>query len=243
MFLNARGRHDPDIFANADFNSIHLGHVSQAVMPAYISGYTMLLIGQKSPSKYGRLISWEDDGDAFSMMSSGIGIQPGEGLLIMEIQQRKLGFLRSCAEIILQDLPLHDAAIPTQPPPPGFRADSRDRFNDSEWPSLTKAILEAPYRVPDQLDIDRLQTFVSAKRDEAEDHVEVLSFMSPIPLIRYLSRLQDLMAGGWNVLMVGPGLAFPMHSLQCAVRYRYRSKLLFRLLLECLIIPHTCNAW
>ena len=171
MFLNARGRHDPDIFANADFNSIHLGHVSQAVMPAYISGYTMLLIGQKSPSKYGRLISWEDDGDAFSMMSSGIGIQPGEGLLIMEIQQRKLGFLRSCAEIILQDLPLHDAAIPTQPPPPGFRADSRDRFNDSEWPSLTKAILEAPYRVPDQLAIDRLQSFVSAKRDEAEDHI------------------------------------------------------------------------
>ena len=171
MFLNARGRHDPDIFANADFNSIHLGHVAQAVIPAYISGYTMLLIGQKSPSRYGRLIPWEDDGNAFSMMSSGIGIQPGEGLLIMKIQQRKLGFLRSCAEIILQDLPLHDAAIPAQPPPPGFGADSRERFDDSEWPSLTKDILEAPYRVPDQLDIGRLQSFVSAKRDEAADHI------------------------------------------------------------------------
>lgn len=171
IFLNARGRHDPDLFANIDFNSIHLAQTTQALNPAYISGYTMLLIGQKSASKYGRLISWDEDVNAVDMMSSGIGIQPGEGLLIMEIQQRKLSFLRSCAETILQDLPLHDTTVPEQPSPPDLSIGGKGHSEDSEWPSLTKEILEAPYRVPDQFDIGRLRSFVSAKRDEAEDHI------------------------------------------------------------------------
>lgn len=174
LFLNARGRHDPDIFVNTDFNSIHLAHTSQALVPAYISGYTMLLIGQKSVSKYGRLISWDEDVNVFDMMSSGIGIQPGEGLLVMGIQHRKLSFLRSCAETILQDLPLQDTTVPKQPLPPYFSTGRNGQSDDSEWPSLTKEILEAPYCVPDQFDVGRLRSFVSAKRDEAEDHIWLL---------------------------------------------------------------------
>lgn len=171
MFLNARGRQDPDIFANADFNSIHLATVSQAIFPSYISGYTMLLLGQKSASTYGRLISWDDDDTAFDKMSTGIGIQPGEGLLILEIQERKLSFLRSCAEGILQDLPLHDTAIPVQPTPATLLTNG---LENSEWPSLSKEILEAPYSIPDQYDVERLRSFVFAKVDEAVDHIWLL---------------------------------------------------------------------
>lgn len=171
IFLNTRGRHDPDLFVNFDFNSIHLGQVSQALVPSYISGYTMFLIGQKFAPKYGRLVSWDDDIDAFDMMSSGIGIQPGEGLLVMEIQQRKLSFLRRCAEIILQDLPLQDTSVPKQPVPSALNTGVKGQSEDSEWPSLTKEIMEAPYLVPDQFDVGRLRSFVSAKRDEAEDHI------------------------------------------------------------------------
>ncbi|KAL8792654.1 MAG: hypothetical protein Q9195_004714 [Heterodermia aff. obscurata] len=171
MFLNARGRQDPDIFVNADFNSIHLANTSQAIIPAYISGHTMLLLGQKSASTYGRLISWDDDDTAFDKMSTGIGVQPGEGLLILEIQERKLSFLRSCAEIILQDLPLHDTTIPVQPSPPSLVTNG---LENSEWPSLSKEILEAPYSVPDQYDVERLRSFVLAKVDEAVDHIWLL---------------------------------------------------------------------
>ena len=171
MFLNARGRQDPDIFANADFNSIHLATTSQAIMPSYMSGYTMLLLGQKSASTYGRLISWDEDDTAFTKMSDGIGVQPGEGLLILEIQERKLGFLRSCAEGILQDLPLHDTAIPVQPSPATLLTNG---LENSEWPSLSKEVLEAPYSIPDQYDVERLRSFVSAKVDEAVDHIWLL---------------------------------------------------------------------
>ncbi|KAL9578286.1 MAG: hypothetical protein Q9212_005811 [Teloschistes hypoglaucus] len=167
LMLNTRARNAPDVFANADFNSIHLGQIAQAVIPAYISGYTMILIGQKSASTYGHVLSWDDDVDAFDKMSAGIGIQPGEGLIIMEIQQRKMAFLRSCAENILQDLPLNDTSVPKQPPPPDLTANPED----SEWPSLLKEILEAPYRAPDPFDLGRLKNLVAAKRDEVEDHI------------------------------------------------------------------------
>ncbi|CAF9938008.1 MAG: hypothetical protein HETSPECPRED_000739 [Heterodermia speciosa] len=171
MFLNARGRQDPDIFANADFNSVHLANTSQAIMSGYMSGYTMLLLGQKSASSYGRLISWDDDDTAFDKMSTGIDIQPGEGLLILEIQERKLGFLRSCAESILQDLPLQDTTVPVQPSPVSLVTTGLD---NSEWPSLSKEILEAPYSIPDQYDVERLRSFVLAKIDEAVDHIWLL---------------------------------------------------------------------
>lgn len=125
----------------------------------------MLLLGQKSADTYGRLISWDENPDAFDMMSKGTGIQPGEGLLILEIQQRKLQFILKCAKLILQDLPLQDLSVPKQPVPP-------DTIPGSEvWPSLTNEALEAPYRVPDQFEVSRLRSFVSAKRSESEDHI------------------------------------------------------------------------
>ena len=172
MFLNARGRQDPDIFANADFNSIHLAITSQAILRPYVCGYTMLMVGQKSASTYGHLVSWyEGDADAVPDFSNGAGVQPGEGLLTLEVQERKLGFLRSCAEAILQDLPLHDTSIPVQPSPATFVTNG---LENSEWPSLSKEILEAPYSVPDQYDVERLHSFVSAKVDEAVDHIWLL---------------------------------------------------------------------
>lgn len=170
LFLESRCRNSPDAFANADINSIHLAMVAQAIVPSFLNEYTMLLIGQRTPSTYGRLISWDDDESAFDMMSRGVGIQPGEGLLTLEIQQRKLQFIRACVEIILQDLPITDLSIPVDSEH-GEHSIVRNSHEDSEWPSLTKETLEAQYRKPDQFDFGRLQSFVLAKRAEAEDHI------------------------------------------------------------------------
>lgn len=167
LFMHSRGRNKPDVFVNSDFNSIHLATIAAAIVPSYISGYTMLLSGQMSATTYGQLVAWDDDPEAFDMMSNGRGVQPGEGLLILEIQQKKLDFLSRCAQNILHDLPLQDTSVPKQSVPAVLVLANED----SEWPSLTKEVLEAPYRVPDQFDFARLQSFVSAKRAEAEDHI------------------------------------------------------------------------
>ncbi|KAI4150585.1 MAG: hypothetical protein L6R39_002233 [Caloplaca ligustica] len=167
LFLRSRARNPPGVFVNADANSVHVAHTAQALMPPYLSGYTMLFAGQNSQQAYGRMVSWDDDDGAFDMMSSGIGLQPGEGLQVMEIQQRKMQFLQRCTELILQDLSLKDTGIAKEPVPP----DDLLAKIGSEWPSLAQEIEEAPYRVPDPFDIARLRTFVVARRNEAEDHI------------------------------------------------------------------------
>lgn len=165
LFMHSRGRNNPGSFVNADFNSIRLGIATQAIVPSYFRRHTMLLLGQDNVNTYGRLVSWNDDPEAVYMMAKGTGVEPGDGLLIMEIQKRKLRFLLKCAQHILQDLPVQDLSVPKQPVP-------LDTIQGSEdWPSLTNEVLEAPYRVPDLFDVSRLQSFVSAKRSEAEDHI------------------------------------------------------------------------
>lgn len=88
----------------------------------------------------------------------------------MEIQQRKLSFLLECAQVILQDLPLKDLNVQKQPARPDVVVGNES----SEWFSLMKEVVEAPYRVPDKCDMSILISYISAKRDEAQDHFWVL---------------------------------------------------------------------
>ncbi|KAL8726818.1 MAG: hypothetical protein Q9181_005915 [Wetmoreana brouardii] len=175
LLLHARGRHDPDIFANSDLDSVRLGDAWGAFGKVSLPGYIMLLVGQKSASTYGGLIARKEDIDAPKMLESGIGTEPRRGLLIMEIQQRKLDFLRKCAELLLQDLPLDDTAVHRQPFLPDLHVCLRRGHSDaSRCTSLNMEISEAPFRVPDRFDIGRLRSFITAKRDEAEDHIWLL---------------------------------------------------------------------
>lgn len=131
----------------------------------------MLLAGQITQATYGRMLSRDKDDKAFDLMSSGAGLQPGEGLQIMEIQQRKLQFLQKCVELLPRDLPLSDPSIPEQPEPP------QDLLmgTSSDWPSLHPRGWGGPLPEADCIfGISRLRTFVIARRDEAEDHISSL---------------------------------------------------------------------
>ncbi|KAL8822869.1 MAG: hypothetical protein Q9191_006404 [Dirinaria sp. TL-2023a] len=115
---------------------------------------------------YGQLVSWNARPGIYQMMWQGIGIQPGEGLIVLEIQRRILDFLQRCAE----DLPLHDTRIPVQPSIKTSEPNAATIKQGLMSSSLLEETMEAPYSVPG-LDLDRLGSFLSAKRDEAEDHI------------------------------------------------------------------------
>jgi len=85
LLFHARGYTKPDIFAFFDLEAQQVGRTSCAVVPKYLASYTMLLTGETSPSTYGRMLSWDDDADAWDLWSTQIGFQPGEGLMAMEI--------------------------------------------------------------------------------------------------------------------------------------------------------------
>ena len=172
LFLHSRGHNTPGVFAYSDQHTQHLGRTSTAIQPTYLSGYTMLLSGQTSPETYGKIIAWDKVSDAFEMMMIGIGVQPGEGLLVLEIQEKILRFLVRCAEIILHDLVPRNFRNPSKPisllEPPSLH------HTDAEWASVAATVAELPYRVPMQFDFSRLQSLVNAKRAEAEDHIWLL---------------------------------------------------------------------
>lgn len=174
LFLNSRGRNLPEAFAHADLDAFHVGRTSGAIRPAFLNESTMLLSGQRTPQTYGKLVSWEEHGEAFNWMNSGFQFHPGDGLLVLERQQAILAFLVKCCHLLTRDIPvgsLVDSSIPVQPEPesilPGLA-------NEGPYQSLANVAAEAPYRVPAHLDLQRLQSLISARRSAAEDHVWAL---------------------------------------------------------------------
>ncbi|KAI9831131.1 MAG: hypothetical protein M1819_005219 [Sarea resinae] len=172
LFLNARGRHLPQMFAYSDFEATHLGRITLALIPPFLNEYSIYLTGD-SPETYGRLVSWDDDPEACSQQVTehGLAFHPGEALMILEIQKEIMRFLVECCENILQDLlpgSLTDPQFTPQPEPPAITGDPR------EWPTLAAINAEAPYRVPAHLDFDRLLALISAQRSAAEDQIWAL---------------------------------------------------------------------
>ena len=102
-----------------------------------------------------------------ALVLSGVGASPGEGLLVLEIQEKILKFLLDCATKILHDLPLTaPLSVSVSLSPPSFVIP-----DDVNWPSVAASVATAPYRVPAQFDFSRIKALVNAKLAEAEDHI------------------------------------------------------------------------
>ncbi|KAL9618972.1 MAG: hypothetical protein Q9160_006366 [Pyrenula sp. 1 TL-2023] len=163
-----RGHNLPDAFAFADADAAHVGHVTQAIKPAFLNSYTMVFAERKTPQSYGKLIAWDDDPDAFGWMNSGISKQPGESLTVLEIQKRVWSFLVDCCLHILHEIPkanIVSERYNVQPEPPMVLG--RDEVG---FPSLLVVAAEAPYQVPAALDLARLEMLVASRRSSAKDH-------------------------------------------------------------------------
>ncbi len=168
LFLNARGRNHPSHFAHADFEAAHLGILSHSVHPEVLHDYTMILSGVED-SRYAELVHWDSLPDSFELMLDKKQFLVGEGLLVLEIQERVLRFLVGCCQILLHDIPLGDLVnnvkYPPQPPPALRAAVDADGFR-------SQAVMaeEEPYRVPAQLDLEGMVSLLAAEVDAQVDH-------------------------------------------------------------------------
>lgn len=171
VLLNARGHNHPSQFACADAESIHLGLVSTVIVPLFLNEYTMMLNGVED-ERYGQLLSWDDHPEAFTWMHEQQQFNPGDGLLVLEIQERVLSFLVKCCKNLFHDIPpekLLSDEFPPQPMPelkPPAETDTLD----------SRALMreEEAYRVPARLDMSRVATVLQAQADAAADHFWLL---------------------------------------------------------------------
>lgn len=168
IFLNARGRNPPNAFSDADAESVKFGMAVKKLVPAFLNNYTMMFLGRNTPNTYGELISSSIESDAFSWLSSRKGMSPGEGLQLLEIQERLYHFLVECCLSVLHDTSresLMQGDVPVQPEPPALS------ISETGLNSLATVTAEAPYRLPANLDLVRIIGIVGAKRSAAEDHI------------------------------------------------------------------------
>ncbi|KAM3541693.1 hypothetical protein ARSEF1564_005382 [Beauveria bassiana] len=172
LLLNSRGRHPPPAFAAADNESVHLGLVSKALVPIFLNEHTMVLHGATTADGYGKLIAWDDPEDAFERLTTRKQFLPGEGLLVLEVQARIMKLLVDCCHQILHEISAADMigdAYAIQPEPP-LKTDN----DASGFASLAVMAAEAPFRLPERLDLARLESLLEAKMLAVEDHAWAL---------------------------------------------------------------------
>ncbi|QKX58716.1 uncharacterized protein TRUGW13939_05843 [Talaromyces rugulosus] len=173
LLLNARGRHHPSHFAAADVDAMHLGLVTEAIMHIYLNEHVMVLNGvTENTREYGKLVAWTEHPDAFDWMHKLTQFLPGEGLSILEAQERLSDFLVQCCLQILHDIPestLTTDSFSVLPEPQLKRENEISGFE-----SLGVMAAEAPYRLPARLDLHYVESLLSARAFAAEDHLWAL---------------------------------------------------------------------
>ncbi|KAK4110152.1 hypothetical protein N656DRAFT_838666 [Canariomyces notabilis] len=172
LLLNARARHHPSHFAATDSTANHFGKVTHAIQPVYLNEYVMILNGATDPAKYGELIAWDDHPDAFEWMHTQKQFLPGDGLLVLETQERILRFLLDFVRVILHDIPEDRLTSETYPVQPELHLKTEVEANGFE--SLVVMAAEAPYRLPSRIDFKRMELLLEARVSAAKDHIWAL---------------------------------------------------------------------
>ncbi|EAA32429.1 hypothetical protein GE21DRAFT_7472 [Neurospora crassa] len=171
LLLNSRGRHHPCTFAAIDATNTKFAFVTKAVVPIFLNEHTMILNGvdEKHPDDYGKLLSWDEHPSNFELAMSQRQFLPGEGLLVLEVQDRLLSFLIKCCTEILHEIPedkLLSSSYPVQPEP-----HMKEESETTGFDSLAVLAAEAPYRVPAKLDFGRIESLLGAQAAASEDHL------------------------------------------------------------------------
>ncbi|KAI1385635.1 uncharacterized protein F4822DRAFT_445551 [Hypoxylon trugodes] len=169
LLLNSRSRNYPSEFSGADEAAFQLGRDFSVIVPIYLEGYTMIMNAPANIEDYGKLIPSSKYSQAFSWFCTSQQYSVGEGLLVLEIQERLLGFLVDCSKSILHDIPAEILISDTFPVQANPGPPSNGGLN-----SLSIMAAEAPYRVPANLDLARLESLLEARMSAAEDHLWAL---------------------------------------------------------------------
>jgi hypothetical protein len=166
LFLASRGRNHPATFATADLEAVHTGISLKMFGSAKLPEYTMMFTDCQDAGSYGELVQMSTSSDAPERPLVAQGLPVGMGLLILHAQESTMSFLGYCTKLILHDLsPAEIFNSPLLPAPTILPE------NDTGFASLAVMAAQAPYRIPAQLDFDRIVSLLTARRDQAADHL------------------------------------------------------------------------
>ena len=91
-------------------------------------------------------MSWDEHPDAFDWMTSQKQFLPGEGLLVLESQERAMAFPVNCCRTILHDIPADSLMTNISPLEPEPHQKIERELNSFEFIAVMAE--EAPYWLP-----------------------------------------------------------------------------------------------
>nr|OQO28106.1 hypothetical protein B0A51_05305 [Rachicladosporium sp. CCFEE 5018] len=156
--LDARAQHDPVIFTTMDVNSMDLiGSDVDSHIPTSIDNHFIVFRTLDDPLGYCALTALSDGDNRYSIAT---------GLLLLEVQERKMRFLVECVMGILHDIKgnaLMDSALEV------YTLDVST--HNAEQESLARTVAQVPYQAPKGMDLARLRSLLSARYDATTDHL------------------------------------------------------------------------
>ncbi|KAK4445232.1 hypothetical protein QBC34DRAFT_497673 [Podospora aff. communis PSN243] len=169
--LNSRARNHPSVFAGTDRSEMSIGLRAFVLVPSSVPGYVMLLnrINDSTSDDYGKIVPRSMDNSALTTTTPEKQYSVGEGLLILEAQQRILSFLADTCTAILHEIPPDALTGPQYPILPEPKV--KDESESDGYQSLEVLAQAAPYCLPTHFDTNRLVSLLSARASDAKDHL------------------------------------------------------------------------
>jgi len=166
FLLHTRARNPPARFVDDELENCRLGIDTRYIVKLSLNDHTMYMEGQTTDT-YGKLVAVGDYEGGFNSNSCA-GFHPGDGILILEIQQKLMEFLIKCCEAIL-DKPADTliSQYPTNPEPPPLQ-------DCSLWATTEIMARYAPYFPPKVPRFTRLKSYIKARFSMARDHLFAL---------------------------------------------------------------------
>jgi hypothetical protein len=164
LLFHARTQFPPSAFALSDYELARTVNMRPTLLES--TRWSMDVT-----DKYGCLMEWDTEADALTSIQKGDTVHPRVGIQILSLHYSLIAFLDLFVWEIVGDKmksPLSELS----------KEEIRDlpplSNGDDEYRSLGSIIREDPYRVPQHLDLGRLRRLVSARTNEAEDHIWLL---------------------------------------------------------------------
>ncbi|KAJ8111716.1 hypothetical protein OPT61_g5750 [Boeremia exigua] len=167
IFLNSRGRNHPSCFAYSDLELAPLWKIPNEFLTVHGYRYTMSFSQEVDPVSYGSWIEWQDETKALESVVAGRTVHARHGLQIIYLQCKIMQFLKRCVLYISDDIKALE--FPLVLPEPEILTDQGMKIERTDIIAR-----EAPYRLPCQLDLPRLQDLIQAQLSQAIDHVWAL---------------------------------------------------------------------
>jgi hypothetical protein len=166
LLFHARTQFPPSTFALSDYELARTLNLRPTLLEPTRSTMDVT-------DKYGCLVEWDTEEDASNSIKKGDTVHPRVGIQILRLHITLTAFLGLFVSEIIGDELRYVSTLSKLPKDEIKDLPSLPNSGD-EYRTLGTIIREAPYRVPQHLDLGQLRRLVSARTNEAEDHIWLL---------------------------------------------------------------------